>query len=891
MPPSSSVTVALSFIVALVTIGTCVAGESVAIVWEGGKPAGTVAVSHGELASARVVVGTGRAERDTFAFQSVGECRLELDIGDARLGEGSGATLVHVRTATNPFSFFLRDVDAKTPIVIPAYGVAVTRADDRQTYEELAARVGRGRRTVLEQIELEPEESYGDAAARTRSMQVPTWLGLGRDARIFEVRIGEPGQRDDVIAPKIAGTGVSIDEVKEGQLRYSFAIGRGRGSRDAVTRSLDEGVLPILHANVDEDDVQYRVTAFVTLETSPLTAETLRGTASIVADGFAAGPMFTPAQRQQFEAIRETELERDEEAVLWCRIEAVNSGAVPRYAWFKVPRPASVPAFDREAGFSLLNPERVCCVSRINGKACPQPELAVLVPPGGTAVYEFRLPHRPIPPARALVLAKQDFSQRLDECRRFWRAKLATAARLRLPEKRIDEMVRAGLLHLDLLCFGREPDGPLAALVGVYPPIGSESAPIALFMDSMGWHREAERILQHFLAKQHDDGMMQNFNGYMLETGAVLWAMGEHVRMTRDDDFVRRAKPQVLKACEFLIAWRERNKRDDLRAQGWGMIEGKVADPPDPYRVYMLNGYAFIGLSRAAEMLANVDPKASRRIHGEAEALKADIRTALRESMARSPVVPLGDGSWCPSAPPWAEATGPSMLFVTDDTCYTHGTFTVRDSILGPLHLAFQEVIAPDERETRFLLDAQAELMLQRNVGFSQPYYCRHDWVQLQRGMVKPFLKTYYNAVASLADRQTYTFNEHYFQASPHKTHEEAWFLMQTRWMLWRDEGDTLRLLSGIPRAWMKAGESIELDRASSSFGPFSLRVASQEDGAQVTAEVRCESNRRPAAVELRLPHPDRRAPATVTGGRYLPASETVRIEPFTGSATVRLSY
>ena len=36
------------------------------------------------------------------------------------------------------------------------------------------------------------------------------------------------------------------------------------------------------------------------------------------------------------------------------------------------------------------------------------------------------------------------------------------------------------------------------------------------------------------------------------------------------------------------------------------------------------------------------------------------------------------------------------------------------------------------------------------------------------------FLKAYYNPFAGLADRETYTFWEHYFHASPHKTHEEA---------------------------------------------------------------------------------------------------------------------
>jgi hypothetical protein len=51
--------------------------------------------------------------------------------------------------------------------------------------------------------------------------------------------------------------------------------------------------------------------------------------------------------------------------------------------------------------------------------------------------------------------------------------------------------------------------------------------------------------------------------------------------------------------------------------------------------------------------------------------------------------------------------------------------------------------------------------------------------------MVKPFLKTYYNPFSALADRETYTFWEHLYKVSVHKTHEEAWFLMETRWMLY----------------------------------------------------------------------------------------------------------
>jgi len=869
---------------------------AVAIIWADQAPSGKLTVDNGDVTALRIAGGEGRTEPGRFQFESEKDCRLEAGIERASLGNGSGATLVHVQADRNPFSFFLRDVDVNTPMIIPAYGVAVTEANDHRTYEEIAASaLGRGRKTCLQQIQDEPETGYEDAAAHTRSMYVPAWLGLGRDIRLFEVRIGEPYQRDDVITPKLSGSYVSIPELGSRPLQYFFTIGRGRGCRDSVTRKLDEGILPILQGNVDEDDIQYRFTAFVTLEDSALRPGNVRGTSYLVADGHAAGHMFTPEQQRQYDAIKASELDRREETVLYCRIEAVNTGSVPRYAWFKAPsvgRESSVAAgFDGALGFSTLSADRVYCVSRIGGKPSPQEELAVLIRPRETVAYEFLLPHRPIPRDRAAALARQDFQQRHEECRWFWKHKLMATTRIRLPEKRIEEMIQAGLLHLDLICFGLESEGTLAPMIGVYAPIGSESAPIVQFMDSMGRHDVAERALQYFLDKQHDDGMIQNFGGYMLETGAALWSMGEHFRMTRDEEWVRRITPRVLKACDFLIRWRQRNQREELRGKGWGLIDGKVADPPDPYHVYMLNGYAYLGMARAAEMLAGVDPNNARRITREAEAMKADIRTAFRESMARSPIVPLGDGSWCPTVGPWAEAPGPSMLFVENDMCYTHGTFTARDSMLGPLYLVFQEVLAPDEEAAKFLLDYTAELMLQGNAGYSQPYYCRHDWVQLKLGLVKPFLRTYYNTLASLADRQTYTFNEHYFHASPHKTHEEAWFLMETRWMLWMEEGRTLKLLAGIPRAWLEHGKSIEIREAVSYFGRFYLRVDSRVQERTITAYVDCDPRRRPTAVEIRLPHPEGRVPIKVEGGVYRAPGESVLIEPFDGHAEVRLEF
>jgi hypothetical protein len=321
------------------------------------------------------------------------------------------------------------------------------------------------------------------------------------------------------------------------------------------------------------------------------------------------------------------------------------------------------------------------------------------------------------------------------------------------------------------------------------------------------------------------------------------------------------------------------------------MLDGKVADPEDQTRQFALNGYAYLGLARSAEMLANCRPDEAERLSREAQALKKDIRTALAETMERCPVIPLGDGRWVPTAPSWAETSSPTFLLADGHKWHTHGTFVARESLLGPQYLIFQEVLKPDEPMSDWLVEAQAELLHMHNVAFSQPFYSRHPWIHLQRGEVKAFLKAYYNGFSGLADRETYSFWEHYFHASPHKTHEEAWFLMQTRWMLYMETGDSLHLLSGVPRAWLGDGKRIRVERAGSYFGPLSFEVTSNVVTGSIRAQIECDRKRKPNRVMLRLPHPAGKKAKRVSVGTYDPDRESVLLDPFPGASEVVLEF
>jgi hypothetical protein len=207
------------------------------------------------------------------------------------------------------------------------------------------------------------------------------------------------------------------------------------------------------------------------------------------------------------------------------------------------------------------------------------------------------------------------------------------------------------------------------------------------------------------------------------------------------------------------------------------------------------------------------------------------------------------------------------------------------------MYLVFCEVLHPDEELTEIMLKYHTELLYQDNAAFSQPYYSRHAWLQLRKDLVKPFLKTYYTTFSALADRETYSFWEHLYHVSSHKTHEEAWFLMQSRWMLYMEEGDTLKMLRGIPQEWLRDGETISLENMATYFGKVSLVVSSEIDQGYIEGKVSCEKGAGPAVLAIRLPHPSGMKPVRITGGRYREATETLYLDPFEEETDFRLDF
>lgn len=878
--------------------------QSVVIKWKPFEIAmkGKIKVSNGKMTKLFLLNGKGMVDSSgVFLINPHEEAEISVMIDSTQLSFGPGSTVISVNTNIFSFSFFLRDITKLHPVYIPDPGIIVSEGSDTRSYFEIEKDIqSRQWLNKAEKIELQPETSFESIAHHSRDMSCPVWLGLGGDIRLFQIyeEMNDNDLEGKAVKPILSTTPIKLPEVENDELTYFYTFGRGVGTHPNVTRSLEDGFIPIYHSKMIDDDIHYHSMSFVTGEIHHLSQLKIEGTDYRVFDYYSTHRKTDTTTQKTVDELLIKESEK-EGLVLCINTTIRNKGNIPRYAWFMIPRPGTgwgkqyPHHYDRNNGISSFSDNKVYCVAKLNGEAIPNEEMAILLQPGEVINCQFIIPHHPITKERGEALSNRDFSNHYPAAKSYWKKKMEKTAQIHLPERRIEEMLKAGLFHLDLITFGDNNSTVYAPNIGVYSPIGTESAPVILYYLSMGYNDIAKKSLNYFLATQQSDGSIQNYGGYMVETGAVLWIAGEYVRYTKDSEWLIEKKNQLVKACEYLINWRNLHKIDSLRGRGYGMVDGKFADVSAPFRQFSVNAYNYLGLSRMAESLYAIDPEKAVFFEKEAMEWKKDIWESINYQLAITPVVPLGNGTWTSTLSPWAEGNALRALYHTNETFWSHGTFIDSDILSGPLYLIFCEVIDPESHLAGQLLEYTREIFCQEMTAFSQPYYSRHNWIQLQRREVKQFLRTYYGTVAAQADRQTYSFWEHMYRVTPHKTHEEATFLMETRWMLYLEKNDTLSVFQTIPRKWLEGENSISLKGVQSYFGKLNIHAQSNfNNGNRIKASVSCEDiHRKPKSLIIRLPHPKGNKPIKVVGGIYNPQDESILISNFTGNATVSLQY
>jgi hypothetical protein len=319
------------------------------------------------------------------------------------------------------------------------------------------------------------------------------------------------------------------------------------------------------------------------------------------------------------------------------------------------------------------------------------------------------------------------------------------------------------------------------------------------------------------------------------------------------------------------------------------------------------------GLREAARVLAKIDHPDAGELAATADEFRDCVVRAYRWTQARTPVAPLGDGTFVPAQPP--------ILFIFGEV---GGFFPGEDGSrawcknAAAHHLMVNRLIDPNSEETAWMLDVMEGIEFLRTAmgepeydsktnrrlwfdlgGFNkcQPYYRRSVELYAQRDEIKPFIRGYFNTLPSLLSLENLSLWEHFHNLGGwNKTHETGWFLCQTRIMLLEERGDELWLAPFVTRNWLEHGMTVRCQNAPTRFGRAGYEIHSAADSGVIEAVIDPPTTRPPRRIVLRLRHPHEKPVKSVTvNGKdhedFDAGAETITLEPSGKQVTIRVEY
>jgi hypothetical protein len=529
-------------------------------------------------------------------------------------------------------------------------------------------------------------------------------------------------------------------------------------------------------------------------------------------------------------------------------------------------------------------------------------------------------------------VAALDWDAVHEDAAAFWCDYVAAGGQFDLPEQLIGDFAKAVRTHIAITA----DKDPVAGLTVVAPATFSygscadETCWQISMLDEAGYHERAAHYLETFLQTQgviplrgnflSAEGAFQGLDldggkpvwsayvfGYNLDHGYIMECLARHYRLTGDAAWLRRVIPNLVAACDMVTRERQATKvagPDGRPVPHWGLLPaGHLEDNPEWRYWFTVNAHAYSGMKAVSEILAEIGHPEAARLAQDAAAYREDIRSTVRRAMVETPVVRLLDGTYIPRIPTRAGLRGRDW-----------GWF--REAAYGALHLLDGDVFDPWEEEMTWTLkDLEDNLFVSREWGRPvdlERYWFSHGGVTIQcnlmdlgiaylrRGQVKHALRSLFNNFGSQLYPDVRVFTEHAVTElgvgiGPfYKSSDEAKAVQWLRAFLLREEGETLHLAAGAPRAWYAPGQVFGVRNMASYCGPVTYRVEAGADSVSVQVQVPHRRPPRELIVHLRRPARQEIRSVTINGHAHAdfdPAGETVRVTAAAGALDLRVNY
>lgn len=141
-----------------------------------------------------------------------------------------------------------------------------------------------------------------------------------------------------------------------------------------------------------------------------------------------------------------------------------------------------------------------------------------------------------------------------------WEGQLRAGARIELPVH--GRLLKSCTATLLALCDGRDITSGPATYHGFWY---RDAAYMLAALNRLGFVRRSSEVLRSYPSRQARSGAWLSQGGEWDGSGAAMWALMDHVRLTGDRELLRQAWPTMLKAARWIMVTRE----DGMMPPGW----------------------------------------------------------------------------------------------------------------------------------------------------------------------------------------------------------------------------------------------------------------------------------------------------------------------------------
>jgi len=468
-----------------------------------------------------------------------------------------------------------------------------------------------------------------------------------------------------------------------------------------------------------------------------------------------------------------------------------------------------------------------------------------------------------------------------------WQKKLAPAMKIDVPDDRVANMARFGLVREVIT---RVQDFPKYGAVDKdYAGSEHDGFPDTFNVDTTamlewGLIDIAGRYIDNYFGKfVRDDGSILYRGPETGQYGRMLTVAAQFVNYGGDPAILIKQRTRLDGITKLLLGLREKAKQLPTSSQAYGMLAGWSeadasldADPPRYMQPYFSNsaeaarGFKDLGnvWVRAGKQRKNADLVAwGERLIRESKELQADIQNAISRSLLK-----VNGETILPSI---AGVTEPFHVAVPRDE--TDPQFR---SYRAYMEMMYSGILTKEQVESivRYRSKHHDTLLGVPTVyGYKTGILAGFlaygsGYGLIQHDSIREALLLMYAVMAHQYTRGTWTapetrpvFTDN--PAAPYCTPAQLVVALMTRWSLVFEDpmSETMWLGKAAPREWLKNGKNISISAAPTRWGKVGFSVTSSLSQGKIAATVELPSKPFDAATKLRLRTPGQLPMKSVT--------------------------